>query len=99
MNLFIDYSVNVQFPAIQKYESLTKCLMIWISQGQLQMDGWNHRLKTNRCKIDCSAKDRMFFASFAFCVITFEPIVIETCLAPQNDRMSLSFVKDTYIVG
>ena len=35
MNLFIDYSVNVQFPAIQKYESLTKCLMIWISQGQL----------------------------------------------------------------
>jgi hypothetical protein len=27
-------------------------------------------------KTDCPAKDHMFFASFAFCVITFEPIMI-----------------------
>ena len=27
-------------------------------------------------KTDCYGKDRMFVASFAFCVITFEPIII-----------------------
>ena len=32
-----------------------------------------------------------------FCV-TFGPIKIKTCLAPQNDRLDLSFVKDTYVV-
>ena len=34
-------------------------------------------------------------APFAFCVITFEPI--ETCSAPQNDCLNLSFVKDIYL--
>ena len=33
-------------------------------------------------------------APFAFCVITFEPIEVQTCSAPQNDRLNLSFVKD-----
>ena len=32
-----------------------------------------------------------------FCV-TLGPIKIKTCLAPQNDRLDLSFVKDTYVV-
>ena len=36
---------------------------------------------------------------FAFCVIDFEPIGIKTCLAPQNDHLSLSFVKDIHVVG
>ena len=31
---------------------------------------------------------------FAFCVITFEPIEVQTCSAPQNDRLNLSFVKN-----
>ena len=35
---------------------------------------------------------------FAFCVITFEPINIQTQLAPQNDRLNLSFVKHENIV-
>ena len=43
--------------------------------------------------------DRMFFASFAFCAIAFEPIMIQTCSAPQNDRQNFSFVKDTYVDG
>ena len=30
----------------------------------------------------------------AFCVITFEPIKIQTHSAPQNDRLNFSFVKD-----
>ena len=34
----------------------------------------------------------MFVASFAFCVITFEPIEVQTCSAPQNDRLNLVFV-------
>ena len=36
---------------------------------------------------------------FAFCVINFEPIKIQTCSAPQNDRLNLSFVKDIYVDG
>ena len=36
---------------------------------------------------------------FAFCVITFEQIKIQTCSAPQNDHLNLSFVKDNHIVG
>ena len=33
---------------------------------------------------------------YAFCVITFWPIEIQTHSAPQNDRLNLSFVKDIY---
>ena len=39
------------------------------------------------------------FRPLAFCVITFEPIKIQTYLAPQNDRLNLSFVKDNHVVG
>ena len=50
-------------------------------------------------KTDCYGKDRLFVASFAFCVITFEPIMIQTCSAPQNDGQNFSFVKDTFVDG
>ena len=36
---------------------------------------------------------------FAVYVITFEPIRIQTCSSPQNDRLNLSFVKDFHVVG
>ena len=36
---------------------------------------------------------------FAFCVITFQPIISKTCKAPQNDRQNLSFVKDEHTYG
>ena len=36
---------------------------------------------------------------FAFCVITFEPIEVQTPSAPQNDCLNLSFVKDIYVDG
>ena len=32
-------------------------------------------------------------------VIAFDPINIQTCLAPQNDRQNLSFVKDSYVLA
>ena len=32
-------------------------------------------------------------------VVAFDPIKIQTCLAPQNDCQNLSFVKDIYVVG
>ena len=35
----------------------------------------------------------------AFCVITFDPIKIQTHSAPQNDRLNFSFVKDTNVDG
>ena len=34
-----------------------------------------------------------------FCVITFEPIKIQTCSAPQNDHLNLSFVKNDHTYG
>ena len=39
----------------------------------------------------------MFVTSLAFCVITFEPIEVQTS-APQNDRLNLVFVKDIKVV-
>ena len=36
---------------------------------------------------------------FGFCVITFEPVEVQTCSAPQNDRLNLKFVKDSYVDG
>ena len=36
---------------------------------------------------------------FAVCVITFEPIKIQTCSSLQNDLLNLSFVKDINTVG
>ena len=37
------------------------------------------------------------FASFAFCVIIFEPIEIQTHSVPKNDCLNLSFLQDVYI--
>ena len=34
---------------------------------------------------------------FKSCVITFEPPEIQTCSAPQNDCLNLSFVNDSYV--
>ena len=34
---------------------------------------------------------------FAFCVIIHEPIKIQTCSAPQNDRLNFVFMKDIYV--
>ena len=35
---------------------------------------------------------------FAFWVITFEPIKIQTRSGPQKDNLNLSFVKDSYVI-
>ena len=49
-------------------------------------------------KPDTYNKDRIFDTSFAFCVITFEPIEVQTYSAPQNDRQNLVFVKVIKVV-
>ena len=49
-------------------------------------------------KPDIYSKDRIFVTSFAFCVITYEPIEVQTFSAPQNDRQNLVFVKDIIVV-
>ena len=36
---------------------------------------------------------------FVFFAVAFDPIKIQTCSAPQNDRPQLSFLKDMYVVG
>ena len=40
-----------------------------------------------------------FLVLFVFCVIPVVPIMIQICLAPQNDRLNLNFVKYFHIVG
>ena len=42
----------------------------------------------------CEDRHLVVTASFAFCVITFEPIEVQTRSVPQNDCLNLSFVKD-----
>ena len=49
-------------------------------------------------KPDIYSKDRIFVTSFAFCVITYEPIEIQTFSAPQNHHQNLGFVKDIKVV-
>ena len=49
---------------------------------------------------DIVKKTHLYFLRFfAFCVITFVPIMIQTCSAPQNNRLNLSFLKNVPIVG
>ena len=52
------------------------------------------RVLRRELKTDSYSKDLLFLTCVAFCVITFEPIMIQTCSAPQNDRLIFSFVKD-----
>ena len=54
--------------------------------------------KKTETKPDIYSKDRIFVTSFAFCVITYEPIEVQTFSAPQNDRQNLVFVKDIKVV-
>ena len=61
-------------------------------------EGGLHREGRTESKHDTYNKDCMFVTSFAFCVITFEAIEVQTCSAPQNDRQNLGFVKDIKVV-
>ena len=56
------------------------------------------RVIRRESKTDSYSKDLLFLACVAFCVITFEPIMIQTCSAPQNDHLIFSFVKDIKVV-
>ena len=58
-----------------------------------------HREGRTEWKTDSYSKDRMFVTSFAFCVITFEPVKIQTCSSPQNDCLNLRSAKDIDTVG
>ena len=42
---------------------------------------------------------KMETEKFVFNAVAFDPIKIWTCLAPQNGRQHLSFLKDIYNVG
>ena len=57
------------------------------------VEGWNFGCTMQRVirgesrKLTPTVKDLFFLACVAFCVVTFEPIMIYTCSAPQNDRL------------
>ena len=40
---------------------------------------------------------KTILGKFVFYIADFDPIEIQTCLAPHNDRQDLLFVKDTYV--
>ena len=44
-------------------------------------------------------RTKMKMEIIAFCVLTFGPIKVKTCSAPQNDRLNLSFVKYIHVDG
>ena len=51
------------------------------------------------CRKKCICVFCIFWVLFVFCVITVVQMMIQTCLAPQNDSLNLSFVKDINTVG
>ena len=55
--------------------------------------------KTVHTKFFLQNRTKMKKEKIAFCVITFEPIKIQTHSAPQNDRLNFSFVKDIHVDG
>ena len=61
-------------------------------------DNTQPQRRKTETKPDTYSKDRIFVTSFAFCVITYEPIEVQTFSAPQNDRQNLVFVKDIKVV-
>jgi hypothetical protein len=53
----------------------------------------SHNQRYYNIKI-CDDRRLVVTSSFAFYVITFEPIEVQTHSAPQNDRLNLSFEKN-----
>ena len=78
---------------VQAFGSRTVLFMILVDRRRPH----SQRRKTET-KPDIYSKDRIFVTSFAFCVITYEPIEVQTFSAPQNHRQNLGFVKDIKVV-
>ena len=75
---------------VQKIQNYSDPNLFW----SYQRTGYIHREGRTEWKVDSYNKDRMFVTSFAFFVINFEPIEVQTCSAPQNHWLNLVFVKD-----
>ena len=60
------------------------------------MNGYHNKKPSEK---SCAFSCLLVTAPFAFCVITFEPIEVHTCSAPQNDRLNLSLVKENNVDG
>ena len=73
------------------------CRSIFLRRTEKLCNNPSQRRRTES-KPDTYNKDRIFVTSFAFCVITYEPIEVQTFSAPQNDRQNLVFVKDIKVV-
>ena len=55
--------------------------------------------KTQKSPKTVQNRTKTKMEKITFCVITFEPIKIQTRSAPQNDSLNFSFVKDIHVVG
>ena len=67
----------------------------WIKPWRKSKININVRAKDTTIKI-CDDRRLLVTSSFAFYIIIFEPIAVQICSAPQNDRLNLSFVKYSY---
>ena len=59
----------------------------------------NAKMQKTQMSVFVQNRQKTEMEIFVFCVITFQPIIIKTCKAPQNDRQNLSFVKDKHTYG
>ena len=69
----------------------------WYKSYDKKHKNVKNKKDANTCFCTKSRKKEMEI--FAFCVITFQPIISKSCEAPQNDRHNLSFVKDYHTYG
>ena len=59
----------------------------------------NHLKQYIRIFFSLQNRTKTKMEKIAFCVITFEPIKIQTHSAPQNDRLNFSYVKDIHVTS
>ena len=59
------------------------------------------KAKTQKTQMSVFVQNRknLEMEIFAFCVITFEPIITQIRYAPQNDPLNFSVVKDEHTNG
>ena len=92
-----------------KTEVQTVILRCWMGLYLNWFKSYDTKWKTSKnAKITKNSTYEIFFLQnrtktkmekIAFCVITFDPIKIQTHSAPQNDRLNFSFVKDIHVDG
>ena len=101
-------STWISFTKLKSRQSFWGAEQLYISIGPKVMTKMKNTQKCKKRKNHQKHYIRNFFLQnrnrtkmekIAFCVITFDPIKIQTHSAPQNDRLNFSFVKDFFVLS